>query len=67
MAKVIIYGKATCPYTRKAREATPEHEFVDVQADPAQLARMLALSGGKRRIPVIVDGETVTIGFGRGS
>jgi hypothetical protein len=24
---------------------------------------MLALSGGKRQVPVIVDGETVTVGF----
>jgi hypothetical protein len=25
---------------------------------------MLKLSGGQRKVPVIVEGETVTIGFG---
>jgi hypothetical protein len=29
-----------------------------------ELQRMLAFSGGRRAVPVIVDGDRVTIGFG---
>ena len=39
-------------------------EYLDVQADPSQLPRMLKFSGGARRVPVIVEGEKVTIGYG---
>lgn len=28
------------------------------------MSEMLELSGGKRKVPVIVEGEKVTIGFG---
>jgi hypothetical protein len=38
---------------------------LNVRADPSLLKEMLALSGGRRAVPVIVDevGE-VTIGYG---
>jgi len=35
-----------------------------VKADPVRLAEMLKHSRGRREVPVIVDGEKVTIGFG---
>jgi hypothetical protein len=35
-----------------------------VKKDPAALQRMLAHSHGRRAVPVIVDGDRVTIGFG---
>lgn len=38
--------------------------YLDVRADAMHLARMLQLSGGKRRVPVIVEGGRVTIGYG---
>jgi glutaredoxin 3 len=70
-AAVRIYGKADCPHTRRAREAMPDAVFLDVLGDPATLDEMLRLSGGERRIPVIVRGrgasECVEIGFRRGS
>ncbi len=31
--------------------------------DPEKLKEMLTYSGGKMQVPVIVDGEKVTIGF----
>jgi hypothetical protein len=31
--------------------------------DPGALERMLVLAKGQRKIPVIVDGERVTVGF----
>ena len=40
-------------------------EYVDVKADKAAMTRMLALSGGHRKVPVIVEeGGKVSIGFG---
>jgi len=38
--------------------------YVNVKKDAAGLARMLELSHGKRQVPVIVEGDTVTIGYG---
>jgi hypothetical protein len=39
-------------------------EYVNVKTDRAGFDRMLTYSGGSRAVPVIVDGEKVTIGFG---
>ena len=62
-----IYGKPTCPHTRRAREALPRAQFIDVLAAPEAMEEMLRLSGGVRRIPVIVQGESVSIGYKRGA
>jgi hypothetical protein len=35
-----------------------------VKKNPAELARMLEFSKGRRAVPVIVDGDEVAIGFG---
>lgn len=48
----------------RAREAHKTHEFIDVKADPSRMEEMLRLSNGERQVPVIVEGEKVTIGFG---
>ncbi len=65
---IYIFGKDACPYTLAAREdyarRREEFEYVDVKKDGAALDRMLAFSKGRREVPVIVDGDTVTIGFG---
>ncbi|MGQ0732783.1 MAG: UXX-star selenoprotein family 1 [Acidobacteriota bacterium] len=65
---VVIYGKDSCPYTVAARE---DHEargirvsYVNVKKDPSALTQMLQLTGGRRLVPVIVDGDRVTVGFG---
>ena len=39
-------------------------EYVNVRKSPADLERMLKHSKGRRDVPVIVDGDRVTIGFG---
>lgn len=39
-------------------------EYINVKKKAADLERMLKFSKGKRLVPVIVDGDTVTIGFG---
>jgi glutaredoxin len=38
-----------------------------VKKDPKGLERMLVHSKGRREVPVIVDGERVTIGFAGGT
>lgn len=63
--KVIIYGKAGCPFTDKALLAFGENaRYIDVGSDVAKLEEMLNISGGVRKVPVIVDGGKVTIGYG---
>jgi len=65
---VYIFGKNGCPYTDAAREDYGRRkvpfEYVNVKKDPADLERMLVYSKGVREVPVIVDGDRVTIGFG---
>ena len=39
-------------------------EYLNVKKDPAALERMLGFSHGRRAVPVIVDHDEVTIGFG---
>lgn len=67
--KVYIYGKESCPYTKAARvdyaKRKADFEYVDVLNDTAGMQKMLELSKGERKVPVIVDADgKVTIGFG---
>jgi glutaredoxin len=39
-------------------------EYVNVKKNAAELQRMLGFSNGRRAVPVIVDNDQVTIGFG---
>jgi glutaredoxin len=45
-----------------------DFEEYDVDADPQALARMLALTGGQRTVPVFIeDGKVIQVGWqGRG-
>ena len=65
---VLIYGKTSCPYTQAARREYSKQdvivEYKDVLEDAACMDEMLKLSNGKRLVPVIVEGEKITIGFG---
>mgnify|MGYP001256708802 CR=1 FL=1 len=60
----MIYGTETCLFCVQARDAYKGRAiFIEVDKDHEKLKEMLALSGGKRQVPVIVDGDKVTIGF----
>jgi glutaredoxin len=52
----------------KAREAYEkkgyEVDYRDVVKDRSYIDEMIARSGGRRQVPVIVEGEKVTIGYG---
>ena len=72
MAKVELFGGASCPGTREMRESLEWKgtEFVeyDVESDSAAFDRMRALSGGQRTVPMLVEeGKVVEVGWqGRG-
>jgi glutaredoxin 3 len=62
--KIIIFGTNTCPFCNQARAAYGERAvYVNVDEDPEKLKEMLALTSGKRQVPVIVEGGKVTVGF----
>ncbi len=65
---VQIYGKSDCPYTSAARRNFQtrgvEVEYFDVEEDAAAMRRFLELSGGDRRVPLIVEEGRVSQGFG---
>jgi len=66
--KALIFGKDTWPYTQAAREDYAKRnipfEYKNVKEDPRALEEMLKVSKGKRDVPVIVEGDKVSIGFG---
>ena len=39
-------------------------EYINVKKNATELQRMLGFSKGRRAVPVIVDNDQVTIGFG---
>jgi glutaredoxin 3 len=62
--KIIIFGTDTCPFCNQARAAYGGRAiYINVDADPEKLKEMLALTGGRRQVPVIVEGKKVTVGF----
>ena len=68
MAKFELYGTAGCPYTREMREWLEMHDadFVefDVEADPAALRRMRALTQPPLTVPLLVeDGKVIQSGW----
>ncbi len=72
MATLELYGSTQCPHTRELREwlewTRREFEEYDVDADPEARARMRALDGGSRTVPMLVeDGKVIQVGWqGRG-
>lgn len=63
--KVTVYRTERCPFVKKAREAYGEKAiFYNVMTDPEKLQEMLVYSKGEGRVPVIVEGEKITIGYG---
>jgi glutaredoxin len=72
VAKVELYGAASCPFTREMRDwlELSGRDFVeyDVEADAEARARVQAITRGQRTVPVLVEnGAAVQIGWqGRG-
>ena len=72
MSKFELFGTLSCPYTQEMREwlEWKGYDYVeyDVEADADARARMIAISGGQRTVPILADdGDVVQIGWqGRG-
>ena len=72
MPKVELFGMASCPFTNEMRAWLDwnKRDYVeyDVESDSEARARMLAITGGERTVPVLVEGGKATqIGWrGRG-
>ncbi len=64
---VEIFVKPGCPYCgalkRNLQEGGTPFVEHDVQRDAAALQRMLTLNGGRRKVPTILTGGEVTVGF----
>lgn len=64
---VTIYTKPGCPFCMAVKADLKlkgvEYTEYNVGADPQRLGEMLQLNGGQRKVPTIVEGEKVTVGF----
>jgi len=68
LAKLELYGTASCPYTQELREwlewTRREFDEYDVEADPDARRRMHSIDSNVRVVPVLVeDGKVVQIGW----
>jgi glutaredoxin 3 len=68
MADVVLFGASGCPYTSELREHLlwTGVDFVeyDVEVDAEARARLVALTGGRAAVPVLVeDGRVTEIGW----
>jgi glutaredoxin len=67
-----LFGTASCAFTREMRESLDlrrvDYVEYDVELDAAARARMRALAGGQRTVPILVeDGRVTQVGWqGRG-
>jgi glutaredoxin len=72
MAKLELFGTASCPYTQELREwlEWTRREFVeyDVDADEEARSRMRSIDATLVTVPVLVeDGKVIQVGWnGRG-
>jgi glutaredoxin len=68
VAMLELYGSAHCPYTQELRAwlewTRREFREYDVEADADANARLMALHGGGRNVPVLVeDGRVIQVGW----
>lgn len=71
MSEVRIFTKPGCPHCAGARahyvQKGVRFDEVSVPGNPEALEQMLRLNGNQRRVPTIVEGDKVTVGFEDGS
>lgn len=72
MARLELYGTASCPYTQELRESLEwgGRDFLeyDIEADPEARERLRSLDRSHNTVPVLVeDGKVIQVGWqGRG-
>ena len=68
MARLELYGTASCPYTRELRESLEwsRRDFLeyDIDADPWARKRMRSFDSSLCTVPVLVeDGKVIQVGW----
>jgi glutaredoxin 3 len=68
---ISIYTKTGCPYCQAFKDwlksRGKEYEEINLSLCPDKIEEMLRVSGGARKVPVIIHNGQVTVGFnGRG-
>ena len=67
MSDVTIYTKPGCPYCAAAKDDYRKRgvafKEVDVPSTAGALQELMQLTNGQRRVPVILEDGTVTIGW----
>lgn len=61
----VLYVKKDCPHCRRARERLAAKgvrvTVIDVEERPEVVPELLKLTGGRRIVPVVVEGTTVEV------
>jgi glutaredoxin len=68
MARLELYGTATCPYTQELRESLEwsRRDFLeyDIEVDSVARERLRSLDGCLLTVPVLVeDGKVIQVGW----
>ena len=72
MARLELYGTASCPYTQELRESLEwsRRDFLeyDIEADPEAMKRLRSIDSNACTVPVLVEnGKVIQVGWqGRG-
>ena len=65
--KVIFYSHPECPYSGALKEELDEtgvlYEEIDLALHPEQWEALEKLTDGERITPVLVEGDSVTVGY----
>ena len=66
-ATIIIYTHPDCSYSAAAKDnfqkSGVEFREIDVTLHPEAVPELERLTGGERITPVVVNGDTVTVGY----
>ena len=68
MARLELYGTASCPYTRELRESLEwsRRDFLeyDIETDPEARERLHSFDSSLHTVPVLVeDGKVIQVGW----
>jgi glutaredoxin len=68
VARLELYGTATCPYTQELRESLEwsRRDFLeyDIEADPKARERLRSFDSGLHTVPVLLeDGKVIQVGW----
>ena len=64
---LVLYTHPDCGYSSQARDELVQNEIefteIDLSKTPEAWAEVERLTGGDRTMPVMVEGDLVTVGF----